>query len=323
MTACGDFAQLTPDALLDAVESATGLRLLGFAHPHASYINRVYELQTSAGERVIAKFYRPGRWTRDALLDEHAFTLELAAEEIPVVPPRHLLDGTTLGHADGIHFAVFDKRRGREFEPTEAEDWRRLGRIMARMHAVGERRDAPARVTMHPARSTAGDLALLRDGPTLPRSQRTAFLDAAEEILDRILPLFADTPLQRIHGDCHCQNLLERPGEGLMLIDFDDMATGPVVQDLWMLLPERPPQARAEIGLILEGYETFREFDDRQLRLIEPLRAMRMLYFLAWCARQTDDPNFARKFPDWGSDSFWRQQTADLREQLGVLRRGG
>jgi Ser/Thr protein kinase RdoA (MazF antagonist) len=106
-----------------------------------------------------------------------------------------------------------------------------------------------------------------------------------------------------------------------MLIDFDDMATGPIVQDLWMLLPDRPPQARREIDLIIDGYETFREFDDRQLRLIEPLRAMRMLYFLAWCSRQTGDPNFARKFPDWGSDAFWRQQTGDLREQLDVLRR--
>ncbi|MBT7300164.1 MAG: phosphotransferase, partial [Victivallales bacterium] len=143
MAVCGDFAELTPDALLDAVETATGLRLAGFAHPHASYINRVYELQTSAGERIIAKFYRPGRWTREALLDEHTFTLELAAEEVPVVPPQPLLDGSTLGTAEGIPFAVFEKRSGREFEPTEPEDWRRLGRIMARMHGVGERGEAP------------------------------------------------------------------------------------------------------------------------------------------------------------------------------------
>jgi len=108
-----------------------------------------------------------------------------------------------------------------------------------------------------------------------------------------------------------------------MLIDFDDMATGPAVQDLWMLLPDRLPQARAEIGLIIEGYETFHEFDDRQLHLIEPLRAMRMLYFLAWCSRQANDPNFARRFPDWGSDTFWRQQAVDLREQLDALRHGG
>ena len=323
MTVCGDFAELTPDALLDAVETATGQRLAGFAHPHASYINRVYELQTSAGERIIAKFYRPGRWPREALLDEHAFTLELAAEEVPVVPPQPLLDGSTLGTAESIHFAVFEKRSGREFEPTEPEDWRRLGRIMARMHGVGERGEATDRVVMHPAHSTAADLALLREGDFLSRSQRTTFLDMANEVYERILPPFEGTPLQRIHGDCHCQNILERPGEGLLLIDFDDMATGPAVQDLWMLLPERPPQARAEINLILGGYETFREFDDRQLRLIEPLRAMRMLYFVAWCARQVGDPNFARKFPDWGSDSFWRQQTADLREQLDILREGG
>jgi Ser/Thr protein kinase RdoA (MazF antagonist) len=321
MTSCGDFIALTPDVLLDAVEAATGRRLAGFAHPHTSYINRVYELQTSSGERLIAKFYRPGRWTREAILDEHAFTLELADEEIPVVPPQPLLDGTTLGEADGIFFAVFEKRRGREFEPTAPEDWRRLGQIMGRMHSVGDRAEAPARVVMHPARSTAADIDQLRAGDVLPPTCRTPFLEVVDEIHERILPPFEDVALQRIHGDCHCQNILERPEEGLMLIDFDDMATGPIVQDLWMLLPDRPPQARREIDLIIDGYETFREFDDRQLRLIEPLRAMRMLYFLAWCSRQTGDPNFARKFPDWGSDAFWRQQTGDLREQLDVLRR--
>jgi Ser/Thr protein kinase RdoA (MazF antagonist) len=320
MNTCGDFRELTPDILLDAVESATGRRLTGFAQPHTSYINRVYELQASDGERLIAKFYRPGRWSRNAILEEHAFTLELAAEEVPVVPPRPLRDGNTLGDADGMPFAVFEKRRGREFEPTEAEDWRRLGRLLGRLHAVGERASAPARVVLHPDHSTHADLDLLRAESLLPAAVRRPFLEVADEIHQRILPLFADTELQRIHGDCHRQNILERPEEGLLLIDFDDMATGPAVQDLWMLLPDRPPQARAEIDLILDGYETFREFDDRQLRLIEPLRAMRMLYFLAWCARQTTDPQFARRFPDWGSESFWRQQTADLREQLDFLR---
>ncbi len=316
-----DFAELTPDVLLDAVETATGCRLTGFAQPHTSYINRVYELQTSGGERLIAKFYRPGRWTREAVVEEHAFTLELAEEEIPVVPPQPLRDGSTLGEVEGILFAVFPKRWGRSFEPTEPEDWRRLGRIMGRVHTVGSRTAAPHRVVMHPAHSTTADVARLRE--VLPLSCRTPFLEAAVGILDAILPRFADAELQRIHGDCHRQNILERPDEGLMLIDFDDMATGPIVQDLWMLLPDRPERARAEIDLIIEGYETFREFDDRQLRLIEPLRAMRMLYFLAWCSRQTGDPSFARRFPDWGSDAFWRQQTADLREQLDILRREG
>ncbi|MDX9978516.1 MAG: serine/threonine protein kinase [Lentisphaeria bacterium] len=320
MNACGDFSELTPDVLLEAVETATGRRLTGFAQPHTSYINRVYELQASDGERLIAKFYRPGRWSREAILEEHAFTLELAAEEVPVVPPRPLRDGGTLGDAGGIPFAVFEKRRGREFEPAEPEDWRRLGRLLGRLHSVGERSPAPARVVLHPDRSTRADLELLRAESLLPAAVRRPFLEAADELHRRILPLFADVELLRIHGDCHRQNILERPEEGLLLIDFDDMATGPAVQDLWMLLPDRPERARAEIDRILEGYETFREFDDRHLRLIEPLRAMRMLYFLAWCARQTDDPQFARRFPDWGGESFWRQQTADLREQLDILR---
>jgi Ser/Thr protein kinase RdoA (MazF antagonist) len=319
MAECEDFTALTPEVMLEAVEGACGTRLLGFAQPHHSYINRVYELQTVSGERLIAKFYRPGRWTRPALLDEHEFLLECAAEEIPVVAPL-AFGGTTLGEAAGIFFAVFPKRWGRAFEATCEEDWRRLGRILSRLHVVGRRHAAAQRVVMHPAHSTTADVAQLRAADVVAPRQRPEFFSLAEEILALILPRFAEVPLQRIHGDCHRQNILERPGEGLMLIDFDDMVMGPVVQDLWMLLPDQVERSRREIGLILEGYETFQEFDDRNLALIEPLRAMRMLYFLAWCSRQAHDPNFTVKFPDWATDAYWRQQGSDLRQQLDVLR---
>lgn len=322
MATCGDFTALTPDVMLDAVEQALGQRLTGLAQPHNSYINRVYELQAVAGERLIAKFYRPGRWTREALLDEHRFVLECAAEEIPVVAPMELAGGT-LHTVEGIFFAVFPKRWGRAFEATCDEDWRRLGRVLARMHGIGARAEAPDRVVMHPAHSTEADIAQLREAGVVSARQRADFFAVAEEVLAVIGDRFEDTPLQRIHGDCHRQNILERPGEGLMLIDFDDMVTGPVVQDLWMLLPDHLDRSRREIGLILEGYEVFREFDDRELRLVEPLRAMRMLYFLAWCSRQSGDPNFAAKFPDWQTDAYWRQQCSDLRRQLDVLQGRG
>jgi len=318
MSRCEDFTALTPDVMLDAVEQVLGTRLMGFAQPHNSYINRVYELQTAKGERLIAKFYRPGRWTREALLDEHAFLLECAAEEIPVVAPMAIAGGT-LGEAAGVFFALFPKRWGRAFEATCEEDWRRLGRILSRVHVVGQRQEAAHRVVMHPAHSTAADIAQLRQAEVVTPRQRPEFFRAADELLALILPCFDGVPLQRIHGDCHRQNILERPGEGLLLIDFDDMVMGPAVQDLWMLLPDAPERSQREIGLILEGYETFQEFDDRTLRLIEPLRAMRMLYFLAWCSRQSQDPNFATKFPDWSSEAYWRQQGSDLRRQLEVL----
>lgn len=315
------FEDLTPDVFLSAVEDALGVRLTGLAHPLTSYINRVYELQTVDGTRLIAKFYRPGRWSVAAIADEHRFVLECEQEEIPVAAPRHLADGTTLGMADGIPFAVYDKRLGREFEPLRDEDWRRLGRIVGRLHMVGARHQAPARVIMHPAHSTQADIGQLRNGGFVGHRHEQEFAGLGEEILAELIPRFAGTELIRIHGDCHNGNLLERPGEGILAIDFDDMATGPAVQDMWMLLPGHAHDSRREINLILEGYEDFREFDDREIALIEPLRLMRILYFLAWCSRQIHDPRFERNFPDWGSDPFWRKEIADLRHQLTVCRK--
>lgn len=320
MTETIGYSELTPDRLLDGVEEELGRRLVGFAHPLTSYINRVYELQEATGERIIAKFYRPGRWSLEALEEEHAFVLACAEAEIPVVPPMALPDERTLGNVDGIYFAVYPKRRGRDFEACTEEEWQRIGHILGRLHAVGRQEPAEHRVVLHPGYSTEQNIRDLLEGDYVPDRFRTDFESTARSIADMVTPMFEDAELFRIHGDCHHANILERPDEGLMLIDFDDMATGPAVQDLWMLLPDRADRCRREINLILEGYETFQEFDDRTLRLIEPLRAMRMLYFLAWCARQIADAGFSRTFPDWGSDAFWRGQIADLAHQLALIR---
>jgi len=315
----GDFTNLTPDALLDAIEHALTTPMTGFAHPLNSYINRVYEVQTCVGTRLIAKFYRPGRWPLAALQAEHAFVQECAAAEIPVVAPLPLSNGTTLGAADGIFFAVYNKRRGREFEPVDADHWRRLGRIIGRMHSVGSVHAAPARITLHPEVSTAADIGQLRSADVIPARFKSEFKRLSDAIMATIVPLFADAELIRIHGDCHQGNLLERPEEGLMLIDFDDMAMGPPVQDLWMLLPGHRHEVRQQIDFILSGYEDFREFDDCSLKLIEPLRIMRILYFMAWCCKQRRDPNFQIKFPDWGSEAFWSRELTDLQRQLNII----
>ena len=315
------FLDLTPDRVIDAVEAALAVPMTALAHPLTSYINRVYELAARDGTRYVAKFYRPGRWSAAAVDQEHAFVLACAAEEIPVVSPLRLNHGGTRGEVDGISFAVFPKRSGRPFEPVTDDDWRRLGRVTARVHMVGSRCVAPDRVELLPQRSTAADIAHLLDGGFVAAKHLREFGELARAILDTIVPAFKGCEVIRIHGDCHRGNLLERPDEGLMVIDFDDMAMGPPVQDLWMLLPERLPAANREMHLILEGYEDFREFDDRTLRLIEPLRIMRILYFQAWCSRQVDDPVFEHNFPDWGSDAFWARQIADLKEQLDAIRR--
>lgn len=320
MTTCFDYEALNPDVLLDAVEAALGTPMSGLAHPLNSYINRVYELQALDRTRYIAKFYRPGRWSAQAIQDEHDFVLQCAEAEIPVVAPLPLANGKTWDRTHDILFAVFPKKRGRELEPLTDEDWRRLGRVVARVHMAGAQAEAAGRIHMHPAHSTTQDVQELLGGDLVSAMHRREFDELTREILDLITPLFDDCETIRIHGDCHCGNLLERPDEGLMIIDFDDMAMGPPVQDLWMLLPDHADKAKREINLILEGYEDFREFDDYSLCLIEPLRAMRILYFLAWCGRQIHDPKFRHNFPNWGTDAFWRKEIGDLRQQLHVIR---
>lgn len=319
MEQVGHFQDLTPDKLIDAVEHATEIPFTSLAHPLNSYINRVYELQTKDGERLIAKFYRPGRWCENGLHDEHDFTFECMDEEIPVVAPIIFPDGSTLGETDGIYFCVFPKKRGRELEPVCEEDWRRLGRIVARLHTIGARADAPDRIRLHPAISTRAHVETLLDDVVTQRYQRE-FREICEDILTCITPLFDDTETIRIHGDCHCGNLLERPDEGIVVIDFDDMAVGPPVQDLWMLLHNYAHESQKEINLILGGYEEFREFDERSLKLIEPLRAMRILYYLSWCSFQKQDPVFTKNFPYWGNDTFWSRQISDLRRQLNMIK---
>jgi len=314
-----DFGKLTPDAMLHAVETAVGMPLTGFTSPLPSYINRVYELQAEDGTRLIAKFYRPGRWSPAALEDEHAFLRDCVEDEIPVIAPMPLRDGKTLDEVDGIRFCVFPKKYGREFELNGDEDWLRIGRLLGRLHATGDRRDAPGRVTLHPGVSTAEDLRELIDGGFIPPGQRSAFEDLTRRISERIVPLFEDVPLSRVHGDCHRGNLLYRMEEGVFMIDFDDMATGPAVQDFWMLLPGHAAECRREIGLMLEGYEAFHTLDIRSLRLIEPLRMMRIIYFLAWCARQVNDYQFQNHFPDWGSAAFWEREIRDLEHQLRIV----
>lgn len=319
MSRVSDFESLTPDVILNSVEQAIGHRLTGLTSPLPSYINRVYELLSMDETRFVAKFYRPGRWTREALEDEHNFVLSCSENEIPVVPPMVLANGETLGEVDGIYFAVFPKRSGREMEILNDEDWRRMGRIVGRMHNAGAEGAAPSRIRLHPALSTRSDIDQLVGGGFVTLAWESRFSDVTSRILDRCEALFEDIEFIRVHGDCHLKNFLHRPDDGIMVIDFDDMMTGPPVQDLWLLLTDYAHKTQREMNLMLEGYEQFREFDDYTLKLIEPLRAMRMIYFLAWCSRQADDYKFRTTFPDWGSDSFWQNEVKDLEIQLDMI----
>lgn len=318
--AVGDFDILTPEVMISAVETALATPMTGLAIAMPSYINRVYEVQTQEGERLIAKFYRPGRWSLETLQDEHQFMLDCFSEEIPLVPPMKLADGNTLNESDGIYFAVFEKKAGREFDIREEDDWKRLGNIVARLHLAGDLRDAPNRLRLHPDTATAKEVDYLLNSGLVAETSVVEFKDICQEILELITGLFDGQEYIRVHGDCHRGNLLDRPNEGIMVIDFDDMMTAPPVQDLWLLLPGHAQDCPLEIDLLLEGYEQFRDFDDSSLQLIEPLRAMRIIYFLSWCSRQIGDFKFEHHYPDWGSPSFWRRETSDLRSQLEIIK---
>jgi len=314
-----DFASLGPDQIINAVEGAVGQRMSGFTSPLPSYINRVYELQTMAEERLIAKFYRPGRWSKTAIEEEHEFMRDCALAEIPVILPMELRNGLTLEEIDGILFSVFPKQLGREFEMLKDEDWRQFGTLIARIHNSGQISDAPNRVRLHPLQSTKNDVRQLIEGGFLSSQYKNDFKKVCDQIMEIATDLFKDTESIRIHGDCHGGNVLYRPESGIRLIDFDDMMMGPPIQDLWLVLPEYADKCQWEIEQMIEGYEMFRSFDRRTVRLIEPLRAMRIIYFLAWCSRQANDLHFKNNFPGWGTESFWSIEVNGLTNQLHVI----
>jgi Ser/Thr protein kinase RdoA (MazF antagonist) len=317
------FSELTPDVVIRLAEEALGERCTGLCRPLNSYINRVFELQLDRGEGIIAKFYRPGRWRRDALLDEHEFLGELAELEIPVIPPLVLAGGGTLAEHRGMYFTIFPKKLGRGCDEPSDEQWEELGRLLARVHNVGAVHPPRDRIVMTPDRSTTRNIEFILRSGCITGELRKQYERAARDIVEQIAPMFDDVELIRIHGDCHQANIVYRPGESFYLIDFDDMAIGPPVQDVWMLLPGHIKDSMLEIDLFMEGYDTFRPFNRRMLKLIEPLRAMRYIHFTAWCAAQVADGGFSRLAPGWGTDAYWRGEINDLRNQQGEIANGG
>jgi len=314
------FHSLTPEKVITPVEKALGVRCTNLCRPLNSYINRVFELESEDGQGLVIKFYRPGRWSAAALQDEHDFLHDLLREEIPVVAPLVHGDGGTLGTFNDLHFAVFPKKGGRSFDEFNDDQWTQLGRLLGRTHMVGASRRPRDRIVMAPESSTRQQLDYLLSGGFLPADMRAKYSDLAGELIVETTPLFREMEKIRIHGDCHFSNLIFRPEESFFLIDFDDMAIGPAVQDLWMLLPGRLVDSLKEVNLFLEGYETFRPFDRRGFQLIEPLRAMRFIHYCSWCARQVAEDGESRAMPEFGSRHFWQQEINDLADQLVQIR---
>ncbi len=310
------FHGLTPDVIITLAEKALGVRCTNLCRPLNSYINRVYELEFEDRTGLVIKFYRPGRWSKNGLLDEHTFLQELAALEIPVIVPLKMVDGTTLGRFGKIWFACFPKCGGRSFDEYSEEQWLELGRLIGRVHAVGAVRLPEERITMKPSSSTRTQVDSLLASNLIPAEMRQEFKELADTLITEITPLFDHTRMIRIHGDCHFSNLIYLPEKSFYIIDFDDMAVGPPVQDFWMLLPGVKEDSWREINLFLEGYETFMDFDQRSLALIEPLRAMRYIHYIAWCAHQVSEDGESRVAPNFGTREYWQQEMGDLADQL-------
>lgn len=323
------FYELTPDRILDAVEASTGKRCTGRAMALNSMENRVYEIEIELDDKpvnpsdrfVIAKFYRPGRWTRAQILEEHQFLFDLAEDEIPVVAPLKFLDDDTLHpfkDAPSIQYSVFPKIGGRSPDELNDDQLQRAGRLLARLHNVGASRQADHRIALTPATYGLGNLRFMLDKGIIPPEIKAAYQTTVEAICALCDPWFADVPQMRIHGDCHLGNLIFGR-DGLFFVDFDDMVRGPAVQDVWLMLPGRDEWAQGQLRTLLEAYETMRPFNHADLRLIEPLRALRFVHFAAWIGRRWQDPAFPRAFPHFGTARYWQEQLADLREQLMLM----
>jgi Ser/Thr protein kinase RdoA (MazF antagonist) len=312
------FLALTPEKVLTAVE-AGGLACNPVCYPLNSFENRVYEVELADRSRVVAKFYRPERWSEEQILEEHQFLEDAAAEEIPVCTMRPFPGGGTLRRIDGILYCLSDRRGGRAPDELDEAGARRLGMLVGRLHNVGARREAKHRLRLTADTYIRADLDWLERHEALPRHLRERYSDAAlaiAAIADRRL---AGVPVHRVHGDLHLGNVLIRDGL-LHVLDFDDMVVGPAVQDLWLALPGRDAYTLALRERFLEGYLQFSEFDRSTLSLIEPLRGLRIVHYAAWLARRWHDPAFPAAWPHFGTAEYWERESQDLEEQLAVLR---
>jgi len=315
----GFFFELTPERVLRAVE-AVGLAPTGHCTPLVCLENRVYDVRLEDGRHVVVKFYRPGRWSREAVLEEHRYLFDLRDADIPVCAPLRFSDGDSLHAIEGIHYAVWRRAGGRAPDELCDEDVPVLGRLLARIHNVGATREAPHRPRLDSRSAALDSLARLEAGAFLPPASLPRYRAAVERAAALFDAWSDGVPVHRIHGDAHLGNLL-RGDDGWFFLDFDDFVVGPAVQDVWMLLPGRDAEAARQRALLVDAYRQFRDFDARWLRLVELLRAFRFVWYAAWIARRWQDPAFPAAFPHFGSAEYWESEIRDLEEQVAMLQR--
>jgi Ser/Thr protein kinase RdoA (MazF antagonist) len=313
------FAGLTPERILDALESV-GYRCDGALMALNSYENRVWQVGVDEERPVIVKFYRPGRWSDAQIAEEHAFCAAMVVDELPVVAPL-VINGATLFVHGGFRFSVFPKQGGRapEFAEPPILEW--MGRLMARIHLVGAREPFAVRerIDIRSFGIEPGEWLLANQ--VIPQELEGVWKGVVDQALEGVRQCYSRAgklDYLRLHGDCHAGNVLWT-GDGPHFVDFDDARMGPAIQDLWMLLSGDADEMGLQFGHVLAGYETFREFDDRELHLVEALRTLRLIHHSAWLARRWNDPAFPAAFPWFATNRYWDERILELREQIATM----
>jgi Ser/Thr protein kinase RdoA (MazF antagonist) len=319
MQSLHDYSQLSPDTVIRAVESTGRLsdaRVLALN----SYENRVYQVGIEDETPLIAKFYRPQRWSDAQLREEHTFSCELAAADLPIVAPMANESGETLFTFEGYRFALFPRRGGQAPEPENLEQLHRIGMMLGRLHAIGRQSAFAERPTLTLERFLDKPVTQVTPPGFLPAALQPRYETVVAALRARIAALkLEEFALIRTQGDCHPGNIIWTRDDGPWLVDFDDCQSAPAVQDLWMLLCGTRREQEQQLSELMDGYQMFCAFDTRELKLVEALRSLRMIHYAGWLASRWNDPAFPRYFPWFNSESYWQQHVAELEEQLVLL----
>lgn len=310
------FQTLHPDTIMDALFEQ-GIRVDSGLTALNSYENRVYQFQDEDRRRYVVKFYRPQRWSAEQISEEHQFAHELMNDEVPVAAPLEFNGQTLLTH-QGYYYAVFPSLGGRQFEADNLDQMEWVARYLGRLHQTGRKKVFTHRPSIDVNEYLIEPRHVFERSTLIPSGLKAAFLNATDSLIEAVMAHWHTRfDLLRLHGDCHAGNILWR--DGPLFVDLDDARNGPAVQDLWMLLNGDKAERRMQLETIVEAYEEFSEFNTDEIALIEPLRAMRMVYYLAWLIRRWDDPAFPKNFPWLTGEDYWHRQTLTFIEQVKVL----
>ncbi len=314
------YQRLTPDTIIGALEFA-GFNPNGAMLALNSYENRVYQVGMEEGPPLVAKFYRPGRWEDASILEEHAFSLALALEEIPVIAPLAAANGDTLCHFEGFRFTLFPRQGGHwpDLDSPGNLEW--IGRLMGRIHQLGSAQPFACRSTLDPREMGTASARFLLDNGFIPlelESRYRQLTDGLQIAIEHRFDTVSGYRRLRLHGDCHPGNILWTD-KGPHFVDMDDCRTGPAIQDLWMLLSGSRQEMTLQLSHLRAGYETFRQLDPREIGLIEPLRTLRMIHYAAWIAQRWNDPAFPGAFPWFNTHTYWQEHLTQLEQQQIAL----